>query len=208
MRAFAIDSRHYRHNEAILDEVYRLRARIFHDRLGWDVTKTDGREHDEYDSIGPTYIVALTDAGNLAGCARLLPATGPTMVANTFSQLLSSGSLIAHPAMIESSRFCVDTNLAGDRGGRGLHEATLTMFAGIIEWSMLNSYSEIVTVTDVRFERILKRAGWPLGRLGDPQRIGNTIAVAGILPANRETFDQVRPNTYRSDFSLHKSIAA
>lgn len=38
--------------------------------------------------------------------------------------------------MIESSRFCVDTHLEAVRGGRQLHQATLTMFAGIIEWSM------------------------------------------------------------------------
>lgn len=38
--------------------------------------------------------------------------------------------------MIESSRFCVDTHLEAGRGGGQLHQATLTMFAGIIEWSM------------------------------------------------------------------------
>lgn len=52
-----------------------------------------------------------------------------------------------------------------------MHQATLTMFAGIIEWSMANGYDEIVTATDLRFERILNRAGWPLRRLGEPVEI-------------------------------------
>ncbi|WP_292219552.1 acyl-homoserine-lactone synthase, partial [Mesorhizobium sp.] len=69
------------------------------------------------------------------------------------------GSLAAHAAMVESSRFCVDTSLQAVRGEGQLHLATLTMFAGIIEWSMANGYDEIVTATDLRLERILKRAG-------------------------------------------------
>ncbi|WP_371930194.1 acyl-homoserine-lactone synthase [Bradyrhizobium sp. CCGUVB1N3] len=55
--------------------------------------------------------------------------------------------------MVESSRFCLDTQGEG-RGGRFLHEATLTMFAGIIEWSM-NGFDEFATATDLRVERIL-----------------------------------------------------
>jgi N-acyl-L-homoserine lactone synthetase len=42
----------------------------------------------------------------------------------------------------------------------------------------------IVTVTDVRMERILRRAGWPLDRIAPPQRIGETMALAGYLHAS------------------------
>ena len=192
----------------ILDSVFCLRAKIFRGRLGWDVTESAGRESDEYDRLDPTYIVATTDEGQIAGCARLLPALGPTMAANTFPQLLAAGRLNAHSAMIESSRFCVDTDLPAGREGGGLHEATLTMFAGIIEWSMASGYSEIVTVTDVRFERILKRAGWPLRRLGEPKPIGNTIALAGTLAADIASFTRVAPPAYRSEFGAPTRAAA
>jgi N-acyl-L-homoserine lactone synthetase len=118
------------------------------------------------------------------------------MLERTFSQLLLSGESNASPTMVESSRFCVDTSLAGARGGGQLHLATLTMFAGIIEWSMANGYDEIVAATDLRFERILNRAGWPMKRLGEPREIGNTVAIAGSLPADPESFDRVRPIGY------------
>ena len=120
------------------------------------------------------------------------------MLERTFSQLLRSGSLSASPSVVESSRFCVDTSLAEGRGGGQLHLATLTMFAGIIEWSMANGYNEIVTATDLRFERILNRAGWPLKRLGEPKEIGNTVAIAGSLPADAKSFKRVRPAGYTS----------
>ena len=63
---------------------------------------------------------------------------------------------------------------------------------------MANGYEKIVTATDLRFERILNRAGWPMKRLGDPVAIGNTVAVAGVLPANRTSFERVCPHGYIS----------
>lgn len=110
--------------------------------------------------------------------------------------------------MVESSRFCVDTAYDAGKGGSQLHPTTLAMFAGIIEWSMASGYNEIVTATDLRFERILKRAGWPMRRLGEPASIGNTIAVAGSLPADRGSFEQVRPADYRSDITQNGSASA
>nr|WP_246670427.1 acyl-homoserine-lactone synthase [Agrobacterium deltaense] len=142
--------------------------------------------------------MAITDSGLVAGCARLLPAFGPTMLEQTFPQLLETGSLVAHSGMVESSRFCVDTALVSRRDASQLHVATLTLFAGIIEWSMANGYNEIVTATDLRFERILKRAGWPMQRLGQPAAISNTIAIAGSLRADRASFEQVCPPGYYS----------
>lgn len=185
----------------LIDAQHKLRARVFGERLGWDVTVRDGDERDEFDDLLPTYIVTTTDKGAIAGCARLLPSMGPTMVTGVFPSLLPGGQLSAHPSMIESSRFCVDTALAEGRGNGSVHEATLTMFAGIIEWCMANGYTEIVTVTDLRFERILTRVGWPLQRLGEPKKIGVTMAVAGTLPANAETFLRLRPSNYRSELT-------
>ncbi|MBO0134240.1 acyl-homoserine-lactone synthase TraI [Agrobacterium burrii] len=197
MQVIIISSDRYVDHANHLSQMHRLRAAVFGERLGWDVSITNAGERDEYDDLDPTYILAVTDSQKIVGCARLLPALGPTMLEQTFPQLLPSGSLAASASVVESSRFCVDTTLAAGRGGQ-LHLATLTMFAGIIEWSMENGYDEIVTATDLRFERILNRAGWPMKRLGDPMAIGNTVAVAGTLPVNRTSFERVCPQGYRS----------
>ncbi|MBP2450026.1 N-acyl-L-homoserine lactone synthetase [Rhizobium leguminosarum] len=122
--------------------------------------------------------------------------------------LLPTGQLNAHAGVIESSRFCVDTSLPEGRGEGSIHEATLSMFPGIIEWSMLNRFTEIVTVTDLRFERILARVGWPLQRIGEAKKIGVTMAVAGTLPASAEMFLKLRPSSYRSQFTSPLGQAA
>ncbi|WP_075292975.1 acyl-homoserine-lactone synthase TraI [Pararhizobium arenae] len=201
MRILTIPPDRYADHPNQLAQMHRLRANVFRGCLEWDVTVTESGEFDEYDRFDPTYILAITDDARVVACARLLSAQGPAMLEVTFSQLLGTGSLGASPTMVESSRFCVDTSLAEARGRGQVHLATLTMFAGIIEWSMANGYNEIVTSTDLRFERILSRAGWPMKRLGEPREIGNTVAIAGLLPADPESFDRVRPMGYQSVIS-------
>lgn len=201
MRALAIAPQSTRDFPDLLDGMHRLRARVFGERLGWDVDVRNGREMDDFDGCQPTYILAVTGRNTVVGCARLLPATGPTLLGKLFPELHERGLFQPHAAMIESSRFCVDTSVETGRGGQALHDATWTMFAAIIEWSMTHGYRELVTATDVRIERILRRAGWPMTRIGEPKRLGNTNAVVGLLPTDLASFEQVRPATYTSSIT-------
>jgi N-acyl-L-homoserine lactone synthetase len=60
--------------------------------------------------------------------------------------------------ILESSRFCVDARLAAEQAGNGLGRATFILFAAMIEAARTAGADSIVTVTDVRMERILRRA--------------------------------------------------
>jgi acyl homoserine lactone synthase len=192
----------------ILDRMHRLRAKVFRTRLSWNVRCLDGREFDEFDKLNPTYLIALSSRGEVAGSVRLLPAMGQTMVATVFPQLVHVGNLAAHIGMVESSRFCVDTDIDEGRGSGHIHNATLSMFAGIVEWCLINGYSELVTATDVRLERILSRVGWRLRRLGEPLLINETRSIAGLLPIDRSTFERLRPEGYQSSFHDNRAKAA
>jgi acyl homoserine lactone synthase len=207
MRVVAIKNPKSEVERRLIHEMHRLRARIFRGRLAWTVRCTSGLEIDGFDKQKPTYVLCINRSDAVIGCARLLPATGDTMLEKVFPQLLETGQLPRHHRMIESSRFCVDTNAAAEREQAGLHSATLAMFAGIVEWSILHGYREIVTATDVRLERILRRAGWPLRRLGSPLQINETKSVAGLLPADWVSFDRLRPDAYSSNFSHHQKEA-
>lgn len=191
----------------LIRDMHLMRARVFKDRLGWAVTCGQDGEHDEFDLLRPTYILVATLAGNLAGCARLLPAAGPTMLEKVFPQLLEQGALASHVNMIESSRFCVDTAaLTGERGI--IHEATFSLLAGIAQWSLQHGYNELVTATDLRLERLLKRCGWPMKRLGNPHAINETMSVAGTLPVRRDIFERLRPDGYQCGLVAESSKAA
>ncbi|MFN4129018.1 MAG: acyl-homoserine-lactone synthase, partial [Paracoccaceae bacterium] len=49
----------------LLDEMFKLRARVFGDRLGWEVEITNGREIDQFDRLDPAYVIGLDDEGHV-----------------------------------------------------------------------------------------------------------------------------------------------
>lgn len=79
-----------------------------------------------------------------------------------------------------SSRFAIDIASSAPKGAGGIAIATYELFAGMIKLGLSRQLSHIVAVTDLRMERILRRAGWPLERIGEPHTIGVTRALAGF----------------------------
>jgi acyl homoserine lactone synthase len=113
------------------------------------------------------------------------------MLRNTFPVLLDGAPAPISPAIWESSRFALDL-LPDTPKAHGLATATYELFAGMIEFGLSRQLSEIVTVTDARMERILRRAGWSLRRIGKPRALGSTLAVAGYLEVSIESLARVR----------------
>jgi acyl homoserine lactone synthase len=151
-------------------------------------------EVDPYDALGPVHLIQMNETGMVVGCVRFLPTTGPYMLANTFPVLLDGGEPPRDPRIFESSRFCVDTDRANEAGSRGLRQATSCLFAAMVEWGLARDLSSIVTVTDTRVERILRRAAWPLERIGTPRENDMTETVAGFLEVSEAALSNVRDN--------------
>ncbi|PZN93438.1 MAG: hypothetical protein DCF30_21650, partial [Hyphomicrobiales bacterium] len=61
----------------------------------------------------------------------------------------------------------------------GLHRATLALLEAMRDWGHLRNLNSIATVKDLQIERVLRRANWPLDRLGASRRTGSTMAVPG-----------------------------
>lgn len=172
--------------------MHQLRHRVFKTRLHWDVQVSGDLEIDEYDALHPAYLTQLSDAGRIQGTVRLLPTLGPTMLRDTFPMLLEGQSAPSSADIWESSRFAVDLAADALKGDHGIARATYELFAGMVEFGLSRQLTNIVTVTDARMERILRRAGWPLRRIGNPLRIGNTLAVAGYLAISIEILSGLR----------------
>ncbi|MBA1145093.1 acyl-homoserine-lactone synthase [Mesorhizobium neociceri] len=175
-------------------EMHRLRYRVFKERLDWNVSTTGGFEIDSFDSLKPHYLVLRDSAGHVGGGVRLLPSTGPTMLRDVFSTLLEERTASEEPSVWESSRFALDLPPSAPKGSGSIAVATYQLLGGMIEFGLSRPLTRIVTVTDLRTERILRRAGWPLARIGPPQTIGTTCAVAGCLDVSEESLAAVRHN--------------
>lgn len=178
-------------HQAALDQMHCLRAKVFADRLGWQVEVLDGREIDQFDRLDPVYLLAIDDDGDVIGCARLLPTTGPTMLSQVFSKLLGPDQAIRSPIVWESTRFCVDTPRLTERGPRSLARTTAHLMAAEIEIGLSAGLKHIVTVIDLRMERILMRAGCPIERIGDVVQYGDIPTLAVLVPVNLETLSRI-----------------
>jgi acyl homoserine lactone synthase len=177
---------------AELAEMHRLRFRVFKERLDWGVQAKDGMEIDGFDALQPVYLLQRDPGGPIHGCVRLLPSTGPTMLRDVFPSLLDGRPAPANSAIWESSRFALDLPPTFAKTAGGLAIATYELFVGMIEFGLSRCLTDIVTVTDARIERILRRANWPLRRLGTPAVIGRTLAIAGYLEISPEALASVQ----------------
>jgi acyl homoserine lactone synthase len=175
-----------------LADMHRMRYRVFRERLGWDVQVRGDMEIDEFDALHPAYLLQKAGDGRIQGCVRLVPSTGPTMLRDTFSILLDGATAPASSTIWESSRFALDIETDAAKAAHGLASATYELFAGMIEFGLSRQLTEIITVTDARMERILRRAGWPLRRIGMPRKLGTTLAVAGYLEVSLKSLGCIR----------------
>lgn len=182
-----------------LDEIigmFRLRHRVFRERLGWDVTTSGDMEMDLYDrDPAAHYLIHRGSDGAVTGCVRLLPTTGPYMLRDTFPVLLDGVAAPAAALVWEASRFAVDhvrpATSSAAATAAGLTRATVELVAGVAEWAATRRLSAVVAVVDVRMERILRRAGWPLTRFGPPRPLGVTRALAGTLAVTEATVSTI-----------------
>lgn len=158
--------------------MHRLRKRVFHDLLKWDVTVRDDWEIDHYDDANPIYVMSYSPEGQLRGSLRLLPTLGPNMLDDTFPILLGGRPEIRSAEIWESSRFCIEPEISQDRASNQVTIAAAELMCGVGEIGLASGLSHIVTVTDVFLERMFRRMGCPGERIAEPHKIGSVHAVA------------------------------
>ena len=157
-------------------EMHTLRAKVFKDRLGWEVPVLSGMEIDGYDALEPMYMMIREPGGGaLRGCWRLLPTEGPYMLKDSFSQLLHGQPAPQDARIWELSRFAIETE---GHSRFGFSEITMESIGEIISHGFHANIDQYVTVTTVAIERLLRRAGVVTSRFGPPVRIGVENAVA------------------------------
>ena len=132
------------------DSMFRDRADQLATRLGWQVAVDDrGFEKDSYDALDPLYVIWQGQDGLHRGSMRLLPTTGPTMIADHFAALLQ-GRRLASRSIWECTRFCLAPEADGRvaaglmlGGGEVMRGYGITQFAGVFDARMVRIYRQI-----------------------------------------------------------------
>lgn len=161
-----------------LEGMFKLRHEVFKERLDWEVGSASGKERDMFDDLDPVYIVCEHE-GDVLGSWRLLPSTGPYMLKNVFPELLYGMPAPEAPDVWEISRFAVSKRVVGNESLGTIKTVTNLLLEQLFSFAARREISRIVAVADVRFERILNRAGLLTQRFGPPLQIGVTRAISG-----------------------------
>jgi len=189
-------------------QMHEIRKRTFHDRLNWQVKTLRSWEIDEFDALDPLYLVSIGPNGAVRGSLRLLPTTGPNMLADVFPELLPDGTRIESATIWESSRFSVDQEAAAERSENLLNRVTGELLIGIVEVGLLVGLTEVVSVYDALFSRILKRADCAAELIGKPARIGTVMGYAALFEISDRMLQNLRKASGINDSVLEQASFA
>lgn len=189
-----VDALNKQEYATLLDEMFKLRARVFGDRLGWDVRVVNGRETDKFDDLDPAYVIGLDEAGHVVSCVRALQTTGPHMLPDVFSAILNGEPPLRSATIWESTRFCVDTKRLGrGRGAGTVSHATSELMIASLEYARAAGIEDIVTVIDPIMNRVLKRSdNAPYDYVGITAPMGKVPAMAALLDCTEERIARLR----------------
>lgn len=176
----------------LIDEMFRLRARVFRDRLNWDVEVRDGKERDRYDDEQPVYIIHSDDvAGAVKGSLRLLPTTGPTVSADFFSDTRPDAAQLSAPAIWECTRFCLDDNLLNNGRDDEMLFASAALLEAVSDVALRAGVEAIVGNFDESMLRLYRRIGCEVEVLGSTLRYGRPVYL-GLHPISEPIVRRIK----------------
>src|ERR1700683_1948175 len=197
------------HNAAeypkLMEEMFRLRARVFRDRLVWNVQVADGKERDKYDDEPPVYVICAADeAREVKGCLRLLPTTGPTVLTDFFSDTLPEAVHLSAPSIWECSRFCLDDRILSRGSQEELYFASAVLITALGDVAIKAGIESILGNFDSTTLRLCRRIGCEVDVLGSAQRYGQPIYL-GLFPISEPILRRVKRKLKNAQSLMEKS---
>jgi acyl homoserine lactone synthase len=204
-----------RHNAhkypSLLDQMFQMRARVFGDRLGWDVQVTDGRERDKYDDASPVYLLNIDEKKQkVVGSMRLLPTTGPTLLEDFFSDTLPPSAQLCDPTIWECTRFCLDEKLLARGNREELQFASSALIIALGEVALRAGIQSILGNFDSTMLRLYRQIGCKVDVMGSTSRYGRAVFL-GSFPISLSIVSKLKRRFYATpsvDANIRQIMAA
>jgi acyl homoserine lactone synthase len=176
-------------HKELADSMFELRYEVFVKRLGWQLDCPEGAELDQFDHDFAQHLIVTNPREQAVASCRLLPTDQPHLLGDVFPFLAANGAPPRDALIWEATRLAVDHR--PDRL-EGCTNPTGELLAGIMEYALSLGLSHLVSVSDARVERILRRCGWNLTRLGEPTRMDGVDVIGEITEVSEESLRRVR----------------
>jgi acyl homoserine lactone synthase len=172
---------------ALRARVARYRHEVFVQSLKWDLLCAEGFEQDEFDRPGAVHLVSTEADHTVSGYARLLPTTGSYLLAEHFAQLLNGRAAPCTPEVWELSRFTSAAGLHAQADPAAQTRVGKQLLLAAVRYALSQGARDLVFCTTVAIERLAKRWGVEIERLGPPQRSSAGLLVAAQIRCSART---------------------
>lgn len=178
----------------LLDQMFRLRKRVFADQLGWDVQVEGELERDAYDDFDPAYLIWCDDEHRrVYGGMRLMPTTGPTLLYDVFRRTFPDGASLTAPGIWEGTRMCLDeaaleVDMPQATGARGF----CLMLVALCEVALAHGVHTMISNYEPHMRRIYNRAGAEVHELGRAEGFGKHPVCCGAFNVSESVLGVMR----------------
>ena len=161
------------------------RYQVFVETLRWDLRCEAGYEQDQFDHADTVHVVARNEQGQIVGCGRLLPSTGPYLLESVFPALLNGIEVPRSEQIWELSRFAA-MDFQRDAAQEHLAERVLLE---ALRFCSTRGVTHLLAVSTPPVERLLRRAGVECQRLGPPIMAQGSPIVAFVISVSAVSID-------------------
>ncbi|RJG39923.1 acyl-homoserine-lactone synthase [Mesorhizobium sp. DCY119] len=189
-----IQAHEYHKHTELLDQSFRLRKRVFADRLGWDVSVSGHRERDRYDELHPAYLLWCDeDRRQLYGSVRLMPTTGPTLLYDVFRETFPDVCDLIAPGIWEGTRMCIDEDaIDQDFPGMRPDRAFCLLLLALCEAALANGINTMISNYEPHMRRVYQKAGAELDELGRSDGYGRHPVCCGAFEVSHRVLGAMR----------------
>jgi len=178
----------HRYGDA-LHQMFQRRHEIFVKRRGWkELARPDGLEKDQFDTEQAIYLLSIRDDGTVDGGLRLVPTTGPHLLADVFPHFVR-GEVPRGPNVFEMTRYFSIRDHAERRHMRRVRgELLCSMF----EYCLGHGGEWITTMLDTFYIHRMRENNWNETALGRPTPYAEGVGVAVKIAVTRENLGWTR----------------
>ncbi len=175
---------------AYLEEMHRQRYQIYVEQRQWSELESPLKlEIDEYDNSLATWLLAISDTGELQGGVRLVPSDCSTLLFDHFSFLASNMDIPNDPNIWEITRYYMMDNKAIAPDG---HDVKRHLILGMLDYAQMSGVKGLFVVMDTGFLRMMEAFKWDYTPMGLPQRYENGECVAVSINLTTEMVERHR----------------
>ena len=171
-------------HDDLMIEYHKARHRVFIEEKGWKLNSTSGLEIDQYDNRDATYIIAV-EGSRVVGGQRMLPTTGPHMLAEIFPDLASIRGVPEAPDIYEWTRYFV----VPER--RRFSRVDARLLAAMQAFCIERRIKAVTAVVETWWLQRWAQVGFRSHPLGLPSEIAGQPTIAVSVDISEDAFLRV-----------------